>query len=837
MKKVLLSLVLSVLVGGQALAALPTDTLTILHYRALPATKLIAPMQTDSVNLYGKSRDSFTTSTDQPAVAADSPLLSDLIAPADTVIRLEGGKLYRLSTALLSTAYEKATLLVSCTMPYKLSFDGKVIGQKNRVLDSSREDQFDLTIYPSARRPLTITIEARDSVELVISVVPKRTGHTVSLRTDPVEYMSMDFGLTGETLTGVSMSPSGRYTILSSVRITDLKRYYSSVIYEGTRRIGTLPDGAGRGSWLPRSDRLYYTVQTDLGRSLMTYDPASGAEELLCEAVPDGSFTVAPTEDRLIYYKETTGDKQSSYVDRALGRDDHRGLMGPRTRYDLYLFDFTTRDYRPLTYGYRSVGLEDISPDSRRIIFSVTDDDVTESPFYATAYYEMDLETMAVDTLFAPTPNLSYVGYTGDSDKLLILGNPEAFNGIGRNLPEGMITNTYETDIYLYDRKSGTARVFTKDFAPSVQSIRPAQDRMQAVFRASDRDYQRLYTLDLRSGKITLLPVSVDYVGSYDVDAQCKSFAYIGESTNRVANAYLGDVTHRTSSVLRDLASERMKELKVGSVEDWSFTMPDGGQVPGRFYLPPSFDPQKKYPLLVYYYGGTSPVGRMFDWYYSQPMYAAQDYIVLVLNPSGTIGWGQEYAARHVNAWGGRTADEIIAATKGFVDSHSYVNGKRIGCFGASYGGFMTQYLLTKTDLFACAISHAGISALSSYWGQGTWGIGYSTVASTDSYPWNNPDLYAKHSPLFRADKIHTPLLLTHGTSDTNVPFGESVQLYNALKILGRPVEMIRVYGEDHHVMELHRRQIWMRSMMAWFQKWLKDDPTWWDDMYPERHY
>ena len=760
MKNVLLPLVLSVLAGGQALAALPTDTLTILHYRALPATKLTAPMQTDSVNLYGKSRDSFTTSTDQPAVAADSHLLSDLIAPADTVIRLEGGKLYRLSTALLSTAYEKATLLVSCTMPYKLFFDGKVIGQKNRVLDSPREDQFDLTIYPSARRPLAITIEARDSVELVMSVVPKRAGHTVSLRTDPIEYMSMDFGLTGETLSGVSMSPSGRFTILSSIRLADLKRLYSSTLYEGTRRIGTLPDGAGRGSWMPRTDKLYYTVQTDLGRSLMTYDPATGAEELLCEAIPDGSFTVAPTEDRLIFYKETSGDRLSTYVDRALGRDDHRGLMGPRTRYDLYLFDFATRDYRPLTYGYRSVGLEDISPDSRRIIFSVTDDDVTESPFYATGYYEMDLETMAVDTLFAPSPNLSYVGYTNDSGKLLILGNPEAFNGLGRNLPEGMTTNTYETDIYLYDRKSRTAKVFTKDFAPSVQSIRLAQDRMQAIFRAADRDYQRLYTLDLRSGKISLLPVSVDYVGSYAVDAQCKTFAYVGESTNRVANAYLGDVTRRTSSLLRDLASERMKDLKIGNVEDWSFTMSDGGQVPGRFYLPPTFDPQKKYPLLVYYYGGTSPVGRMFDWYYSQPMYAAQEYVVLVLNPSGTIGWGQ-----------------------------------------------------------------------------GTWGIGYSTVASTDSYPWNNPDLYAKHSPLFRADKIHTPLLLTHGTSDTNVPFGESVQLYNALKILGRPVEMIRVYGEDHHVMELHRRQIWMRSMMAWFQKWLKDDPTWWDDMYPERHY
>ena len=837
MKKVLFPIVLSLLVGGPALAAHPTDTLTILRYRALPVTKLTAPMETDSVNLYGKSRDSFTSLTDLPIVAPDSPLLTDFTAPADTVIRLEGGRLYRLSTAILSTSYEKASLMVSCTMPYKLYFDGKVLGEKNRVQADPQEDHYDLTVYPSARRTLSIAIEARDSARLVMSVVPERSGHTLSLSTDPVEYMSMDFGLTGETLTGVRMSPSGRFTVLSSVRIVNLKRLYSSTLYEGTHRIGTLPDGATSGSWMPRSDRLYYTVQTDLGRSLMTYDPATGAEELLCEAIPEGSFTMAPSEDRLIFYRETIGDKHSTYVDRALGRDDHRGLMGPRTRYDLYLFDFATRDYRPLTYGYRSVGLEDISPDSRRIIFSVTDEDVTESPFYATAYYEMDLETMAIDTLFAPTPDLSYVGYTHAPGQLLVLGNPDAFGGLGRNLPDGMTTNTYETDIYLYDRRSKAAKVFTKDFAPSVQSVRLAQDRMQAVFRAADRDYQRLYTLDLTSGKISPLPVSVDYVGSYAVDARCKTFAYVGESANRVANAYLEDVTRRTSSVLRDLASERMKDMKVGSVQDWSFTMPDGGQVPGRFYLPPTFDPQKEYPLLVYYYGGTSPVGRMFDWYYSQPMYAAQDYVVLVLNPSGTIGWGQEYAARHVNAWGDRTADEIIAATKGFVDTHPYVNGKRIGCFGASYGGFMTQYLLTKTDLFACAISHAGISALSSYWGQGTWGIGYSTVASTDSYPWNNPDLYAKHSPLFRADKIHTPLLLTHGTSDTNVPFGESVQLYNALKILGRPVEMIRVYGEDHHVMELHRRQIWMRSMMAWFQKWLKDDPTWWDDMYPERHY
>ena len=148
----------------------------------------------------------------------------------------------------------------------------------------------------------------------------------------------------------------------------------------------------------------------------------------------------------------------------------------------------------------------------------------------------------------------------------------------------------------------------------------------------------------------------------------------------------------------------------------------------------------------------------------------------------------------------------------------------------------MTQYLQTITEIFAAAISHAGISALSSYWGEGTWGIGYSTVASYDSYPWNNPKLYTEQSPLFRADKIHTPLLLIHGTDDTNVPIGESIQMYNALKILGREVEFVKVHGEDHIITAPEKKIEWTNTLFAWFQKWLKDDPTWWDARYPEAH-
>ena len=189
-----------------------------------------------------------------------------------------------------------------------------------------------------------------------------------------------------------------------------------------------------------------------------------------------------------------------------------------------------------------------------------------------------------------------------------------------------------------------------------------------------------------------------------------------------------------------------------------------------------------------------------------------------------------------MNTMGEGPAQDIIDATRQFVKDVPQCDADHIGCISASYGGFMTQYMMTKDNPFACGVSHAGISSHTSYWGEGYWGYSYSETSAANSYPWTRKDLFVERSPLYNADKITKPILFTHGTADTNVPLGESIQMYTALKLLGVPTAFIEVEGENHGIMDPVKRTKWINSIMAWFEKYLKNDDSWWNAIYTPKH-
>jgi dipeptidyl aminopeptidase/acylaminoacyl peptidase len=153
-----------------------------------------------------------------------------------------------------------------------------------------------------------------------------------------------------------------------------------------------------------------------------------------------------------------------------------------------------------------------------------------------------------------------------------------------------------------------------------------------------------------------------------------------------------------------------------------------------------------------------------------------------------------------------------------------------MGCYGASYGGFTTMDLVTKTDIFACAVAMYGISNIASYWGGGNWGYTYGDIALARSYPWNRKGLFTDNSPLFNADKVKTPLLLLHGEDDINVPVLESEQMFTALRVQNKEVAIVKFPREDHGIGGKFSNYIAHREMMLeWFDKYLKDQPQGWE--------
>jgi len=587
-------------------------------------------------------------------------------------------------------------------------------------------------------------------------------------------------------------------------------------------------------NWMPQSDLLYYVTDSEDGRTLHTLNPLNVESRIIAEGLPKENFYIAPDEKSIFFSsKETLTISNPGGLKRLIGIDDRQSSY--RDRYFLYRHYFDTGLTQQLTYGRQTASLHDVTDDVTFLLFSTSEEDLTDRPFRKSTLYRLNLETMETDTIWKDQRYSYSAQFSPDGKQLLIHGAPEAFNGIGLNIREGQIANSYDTQSFIMDLESKRVNPVTKGFDPAISAQEWNTQDNHIYYRVEEGDRAAVYRYTPRTGKFEKLPLKEDVIRSFSMADKAPWATYTGVSVSNSNRSYLLNLKTMESTLVADPYAGRLSQLTLGDVKDWSFKSSFGDEIEGRYYLPPHFNPDKKYPLIVYYYGGTSPTSRTFESTYPLHVYAAQDYVVYTLQPSGTTGYGQEFSARHVNAWGEQTAEEIIEGVKAFVAAHSFVDGTKIGNIGASYGGFMTQYLITRTDLFAASVSHAGISNITSYWGEGYWGYSYSAGASAGSYPWNNPRLYVEQSPLFRADKIKTPLLLLHGTADTNVPIGESIQMYTALKLLNKPVEFIQVEGENHAIYNYDKRIAWNNAIYAWFAKWLKDDPRWWDSMYPDK--
>ena len=836
MNKLILKTTKSGLLAAALMASISAsaETIEVKTLKYAGPYAVAQPWMADSVNIKGEAFDL--------KQLLDSPLSFTLLnkgkeVSAAQLLADKQDALHLASFCVSNTQRTKATIAVEGLEQYRLFVDGEQVavnGDKAETILTPSQHTVVIKYLTrknasSDKKSIKLTVTAANGAPLSVGDAAAKRAYNIYDVICAPNYPS------------VSISPNGKFIVVRKTWV-DRKGNNHSISElrnsQTNRLMATFEESV---KWMPSSNKLYFTQKAsdssiageekqDGTLQLITINPLTMEREVLASHLPEGWFQFTPDEKTLIYTLYTEGRKKDAQVYDVKEPDDRQ--PGWRSRSYLAKFDLASGVLQPLTFGYHNVYLNDISADSRYLLIGKSEERLTKRPTTLNSYYRLNLNDMSVETLIEKGEFLNSAQFSPDGKSILVSASPEAFNGIGKNVEEGQTPSMIDTQLYLMTLSDKKVRPLTRDFNPNVQSVNWSKVDGNIYFTAEDKDCVHLFQLNPKSGKFTLLKTPEEYIKSFSLASSAAEMAFSGQSASNADRLYKMNTKALKSQLVDDLSARELKDVELGECKAWNFVNSRGDTLCCRYYLPPHFDAAKKYPMIVNYYGGCSPTSRMFQSRYPHHVYAAMGYVVLVVNPSGATGFGQKFSARHVDTAGEGVAEDIISSTQAFCDEHAFVNRKKIGCIGASYGGFMTQYLQTKTDLFAAAISHAGISDHTSYWGEGYWGYSYSEVSMANEYPWTNKHLFVDQSPLYNADKIHTPLLFVHGTADNNVPVGESIQLYTALKLLGRPTAMVLVDGQDHHIIDYEKRLKWQNTIFAWFAKWLQDDASWWTEMY-----
>ncbi|MZQ78766.1 MAG: prolyl oligopeptidase family serine peptidase, partial [Bacteroidales bacterium] len=801
-------------------------------WRISGVTRLFMPFFADQPSVDGKTFDAAALLENVQTDDADLKSWPVVTIPGDSVLTSVNSEnqMVRMAGFISSDRWTKASINISTNAIFELSLNGKRV--KSQGKPSDRPVKIDLTLGTGIHEMSLKLISMEKTLRFAADLSAANDSAVLSWSTNPTRTLTINDVLEGVSISGARLSNSGKYLLIQTNEVVagsgKIQSSFQVYDMELKRNLFALRNNALRADWMPKSDRLYYQVNRNETSDVIIYDMKNGTESVAASGLKSaGRIVWSPAEDYFVYSRNEEAEKTGD-LKRVFDNEDR--IPGTRNRSYLYMYNPGTKVSQPLTAGSRSAMLQAISPDGRRVLFSVSRQDYSEPPFSKQTLYELEISTMRLDTIWSDKLHGGSCQYSPDGTQLLVSGGPETFGSLGVKVSEGRIPNSYDTQLFLFDLKSRKAEPLTRNFDPAAGMAYWAPDG-KIYLTATERDYVNLYRLDPKRRSFTRIDVPVEVITTVDY-AKNNSIAVLrGTSICIPDRLYTLDLSTGKSTLLCDPAAGRLEDVISCQTEEWNFKNSRGTTIYGRVYYPVNYDPSKMYPLIVNFYGGTTPTSRAFGGRYPKEIWAAEGYMVYVLQPSGATGFGQDFSALHVNGWGREAIDDIIEGTKKFLAAFPSADADNVGCIGASYGGFTTMMLQTRTDIFRTAIAHAGISDITSYWGEGYWGYSYSAGATTGSYPWNRRDIYVDNSPLFNADKFSNSILLLHGTADTNVPPGESLQYYAALKILGKDVEMVLVSGENHQILDYKKRIEWHNTIMSWFDMKLKNQPQHWNEM------
>ena len=287
-------------------------------------------------------------------------------------------------------------------------------------------------------------------------------------------------------------------------------------------------------------------------------------------------------------------------------------------------------------------------------------------------------------------------------------------------------------------------------------------------------------------------------------------------------------VPHFTASEpVTHLNDALLAQLDLPKMESFWFTAKDGTKLQGFVIRPPAFDPAKKYPLKFLIHGGPQGAwGDMWSYRWNAELFAANGYVVVMINPRGSTGYGQAIVDGVNGDWGGKPFSDLMLGLDYAEQHYSFIDKSRECALGASYGGYMANWVLGHTDRFKCIVSHDGMFDTESAFG--TTEEDWFNIWEFKGHPWDyygKPDAenpFRKWSPSLYAKNFKTPTLVVHGQLDYRLDVSEGFQLFDTLQLLKVPSKMLYFPDEGHWVLKPQNSRLWWKTVNDWVDQWTK---------------
>ena len=388
-------------------------------------------------------------------------------------------------------------------------------------------------------------------------------------------------------------------------------------------------------------------------------------------------------------------------------------------------------------------------------------------------------------------------------------------------------TAGFEADrwrLMAYNRATGASVELTKGFDLQVEDILLSPDGNTIYFTAGDRGKHPVFRVS-SSGGVPQKILSDVFATNVRITPDGKALVFASSSMHSPAEIYTSNIDGTGLRALTSANAQLMSRANLKPAEEIEWTGAVGKKIHGYIIKPNNFDASRKYPLVVLIHGGPqSAWNDNWGYRWNPQVFANAGYVVFAPNPRGSTGYGQQFVNEISGDWGGKVYVDIMNGVADVLRRNTFIDRTRIGAAGASYGGYMVNWILGHNNdprfRYKVLVSHDGVYNLESMYAttEELWFPEWEFKGT----PWTNPALYSRWSPHKFVNNFNTPILIIHGELDYRVPVGEGMQLFTAVQRKGIDSKMLIFPDEGHWVLKPQNSRLWFHTVLDWLDKYLQ---------------